>query len=46
MLVRVATLDEDPGLVPAAHIWKSHAVRWLHYGPDLDSFDEWGPDEA
>jgi ADP-ribosyl-[dinitrogen reductase] hydrolase len=29
VIVRVATLDEDPGVVPVAHIWTSHDVEWL-----------------
>ncbi|MBN8239139.1 GFA family protein [Marinobacter hydrocarbonoclasticus] len=31
VIVRVATLDYDPGLKPEAHIWVSHDVPWLEY---------------
>lgn len=31
VIVRVATLDEDPGVVPEARIWMSHHVPWLEY---------------
>ncbi|KAA0984714.1 GFA family protein [Pseudomonas sp. ANT_J12] len=29
VIVRVATLDDDPGMLPQAHIWTSHDVPWL-----------------
>lgn len=29
VILRVATLDDDPQLTPAAHIWTEHAVPWL-----------------
>lgn len=33
VIVRVATLDDDPGQKPQAHIWTSHDVPWLaHQG--------------
>ena len=31
VIVRVATLDDDPGAKPDAHIWVSHDVPWLDY---------------
>ena len=31
VIVRVATLDEDPGQQPDKHIWTSHDVPWLAY---------------
>ncbi|MGF6109819.1 GFA family protein [Pseudomonas frederiksbergensis] len=31
VIVRVATLDDDPGVIPQAHIWTSHDVPWLDY---------------
>lgn len=43
LILRVATLDEDPGAVPQRLIWASHEVPWLHYGPDVPSFPEWQP---
>lgn len=35
VIVRVATLDEDPGVVPAAHIWTSHDRPWLATDGDI-----------
>ena len=29
VIVRVATLDDNPGVTPVAHIWTSHDVEWL-----------------
>jgi hypothetical protein len=43
VIVRVATLDEDPGLRPAAHVWVSHDVPWLAYGSEIASFPEAPP---
>ena len=32
VVLRVATLDEEPGERPRAHIWMSHDVPWLEHG--------------
>lgn len=40
VILRVATLDDDPGKKPEFHIWKSHDVPWLTY-EDVQSYDEW-----
>lgn len=29
VILRVATLDDDPGARPVVHIWTSHDVPWL-----------------
>lgn len=29
LILRVASLDDDPGARPAVHIWTSHDVPWL-----------------
>ncbi|MDR3391333.1 MAG: GFA family protein [Sulfuriferula sp.] len=42
VIVRVATLDEDPGVVPAAHIWTAHNVPWLAYD-DIPAWPQWQP---
>lgn len=34
VILRVATLDEDPGGRPAMHIWKSHEVPWAGYAQE------------
>ena len=31
VIVRVATLDGDPGLRPVMHIWTTHDVPWLQH---------------
>lgn len=43
VIVRVATLDDDPGARPAMHIWRSHEAQWLQDGDDVPSFAEWPP---
>ena len=43
VIVRVATLDEDPGSKPVAHIWVSSAAPWLSDAPDTRSFPEFPP---
>jgi hypothetical protein len=43
VIVRVATLDDDPGSKPAMHIWSSHDVPWLQDGRDIPSYQEWPP---
>ncbi len=40
VIVRVATLDENPNLIPQHHIWTSHDVPWLFY-KDLPLHTEW-----
>lgn len=43
IILRVATLDDDPGARPVAHVWLSQAVPWLADGPQLARFDEAPP---
>ena len=43
-ILRVATLDEDPGQVPALHIWASHEVPWLQHRAQVPVHPEWEPD--
>jgi hypothetical protein len=40
VIVRVATLDDDPGVTPQAHIWTSHDAPWLKTD-DVARFAEW-----
>ena len=40
VIVRVATLDDDPDLKPEAHIWVSHDVPWLEYD-NVCKYLEW-----
>ena len=46
VIVRVATLDEDPGSRPLIHIWRSHEVPWCAYEGDIKDFAEWPPGRA
>ena len=41
IILRVATLDEDPGGRPLHHIWTSHDVPWLDSGGP--PYPEWHP---
>jgi ADP-ribosyl-[dinitrogen reductase] hydrolase len=43
--LRVATLDEDPGQVPSAHIWVGSEPRWLAYLSGVRRFEAWEPDK-
>ncbi|MFZ0571278.1 MAG: GFA family protein [Rhodomicrobium sp.] len=43
LALRVATLDDDPGARPAAHIWTSHSVPWLTDGDGVAFHEEWHP---
>jgi hypothetical protein len=37
------TLDEDPGVRPAAHIFVASKAPWLEISDDLPQFDEYPP---
>lgn len=41
VILRVPTLDDDPGLRPTMHIWTSHAVDWLCDPPGIPHYPEW-----
>jgi len=43
-VLRVATLDDDPGKTPESYIWQSHEVTWLDYKTEIPSFLEWPTD--
>lgn len=40
-VLRVATLDDDPGMAPSKRIWASHEVPWLAYQADVVCYDQW-----
>ncbi|HEX3573261.1 MAG TPA: GFA family protein [Rhodopila sp.] len=40
VILRVATLDEDPRTRPAMHIWTAHKVPWLTAPPGTPHFHE------
>lgn len=43
VILRVATLDDDPGARPLIHIWRSHEVPWCAYEGEIKDFAEWPP---
>ena len=43
LILRVATLDDDPGLRPVGRIWTSHNVPWLVDSDGVPSFPEGPP---
>jgi hypothetical protein len=43
LILRVATLDDDPGLTPTMHIWRSHDASWLQDSDHVPSYQEWQP---
>ena len=43
IVLRVATLDDDPGQTPAFRIWTSDEVPWLEYGPGIVAYPAWEP---
>lgn len=45
VVLRVATLDEDPHDRPQAHVWASHAVPWLEHGEAVPSHPSMPPPE-
>jgi hypothetical protein len=38
VVLRVATLDEDPGMTPQGHFWTAHDVSWLQDGEAIPSY--------
>ncbi len=43
VIVRLATLDEDPGITPQMHIRTSHDVPWLQH-EGIPTYPEWQPE--
>jgi len=39
VILRVATLDDDPAMKPAMHIWTSHDVPWLDPGDAVPHYE-------
>lgn len=46
VVLRLATLDDDPGVRPSLAIWTSHDVPWLGDRADLARYAEWEPDRV
>lgn len=43
VILRVGTLDDDPGTRPIMHIWTSHDTPWLAEGAKVPRYPEWPP---
>ncbi len=43
VVLRVPTLDDDPGMKPTMHIWTSHDQPWLTDEGELPRYPEWPP---
>jgi hypothetical protein len=43
VILRVATLDDDPGSTPAMHIWTSQDASWLQDQDGVPHYPEWQP---
>jgi ADP-ribosyl-[dinitrogen reductase] hydrolase len=43
LIVRVATLDDDPGAWPEMHIWTSHDVPWVSDRDGIPRYEGWPP---
>jgi ADP-ribosyl-[dinitrogen reductase] hydrolase len=41
VILRVPTLDDDPGATPVLHIWTSHDVPWLMDEEGTARYPEW-----
>ncbi len=46
VILRVATLDDDPGHRPEMAIWRSHRVPWLEDAAAIPEFAEWPSDRG
>jgi ADP-ribosyl-[dinitrogen reductase] hydrolase len=46
VILRVATLDENPHPTAYAHIWVSHDEPWMYLGADVPAYAEFPPPEA
>ncbi len=44
VILRAATLDDDPGVRPALHMWASHDVPWLVAPEDAPRYPEDDPE--
>ncbi len=44
VVLRIGTLDDDPGTRPMAHIWVSQKAPWYEITGDLPQFEEF-PDQ-
>ncbi len=40
MILRIGSLDTDPGQVPVCHIWVSHDVPWMQDADELPRYQQ------
>jgi len=43
IVLRIPTLDDDPGITPAMHIWTSHDRPWVSENDSIPQYAEWPP---
>jgi hypothetical protein len=43
VILRVASLDDDPGIAPSFQIWASQEAPWLSHGQHVVAYQEWQP---
>lgn len=43
VVLRAASLDDDPGMKPQRRIWRSHDAPWLFEDGEVPSFEEFPP---
>jgi hypothetical protein len=43
VVLRAATLDDDPGIKPEMRVWCSHAAPWTRTAPDIPTYPEGAP---
>jgi hypothetical protein len=44
VILRAATLDDDPGVRPILHMWVSHDVPWLVAAEGVVRYPQGGPE--
>ena len=44
VILRAASLDDDPGLRPQRRIWRSHDAAWLFEEEDIPSYPQFPPE--
>ena len=44
VILRAASLDEDPGIRPSRRIWRSHDAPWLFETEEIPSYPEFPPE--
>jgi len=43
VILRIGSLDDDPGVAPSYQMWASRQVPWLKYGDNIIKYPEWEP---